>query len=432
MLAIVIYIFVGMKVTNINTNQKVFYAENDIEKYANVNINTYVVDFGDEKKYLSGVRYKISTYNEIYSAYSNENLENQNYYMEFHSEGENVFQEAYNILSKEQKEVIESIQSTNGFFKINKGNYLQCSWRENQKFYCNIKLPSIVYIEETRVPSGYTKNKVMTPSIITLTYEIKDYPKKEISAGANSVSSYFGEKQYNIDLQRIQVNNVHGYHMEFGNVDRLELVGVDIEKSWELWKKYADSASTIPDTPYQDGNHTIYLQSIKKNINLEIDNYVINKTTTTTTKNTNVEYKVSVRNVGNKDAVDTIITSKLPLGFEYVEGTASNGGEYVDGQIEWRTDRIDSGKDLVLTYNAYAPENIDISKEYIGEANISNFALSQDVIAKTTTTKLSMINPKTRNSILIASTIVILIIISMAVMIIHKRREEYDKEIEDY
>ena len=66
------------------------------------------------------------------------------------------------------------------------------------------------------------------------------------------------------------------------------------------------------------------------------------------------------------------------------------------------------------------------------EANVSNFALQQDVIAKTTTTKLSIMNPKTKNSLLITTSLVFIIIASMIIMIIRKKRLERKAESDYY
>ena len=426
-LAIFIYILNGFNITKIDISNKSFQSENNQELYGNVDFKTYVIDFGENKEYLSGVRYKMSTYNEVYSAYSNENVEKQEYYIEFNTSGSKNNNEIYNILSKEQKEIIDQVKTTGDFSNINNGNYIECygSYNDMVGYYCSIKLPTILYLEETRVPSGYTKNKVMTPGLITLVYQV-------LTTMPLEAQNDFYNTSNTVELKGIHLNNTLGYYMDFGHVDRRELVGLDIDNAWDYWELYGMSSTSIYDTPFQNGNQYLYLQSLKKNINLEIENYVNNKTTYTTTKNTNIEYKVAIKNVGNLDAVDSIVTSKLPKGFQYIEGTASNGGEYEDGIIKWRIDKLNSGEDIVLTYHAYAPNEIDTSREYVGEANVSNFALQQDVIAKTTTTRLSLMNPKTKNSLLITTSLVFAITLSLIIMVVRKKRIEESREYDDY
>ena len=435
-LAIFIYIINGFSITKIDTSNKLFYEENNVSISSNINFRTYVIDFGESKQYLSGVRYKMSTYNEVYSAYSNENVDKQEYYVELNNTEENS--DIFNIFSKEQKELLDQLKTTRDFEKVNNGNYIQCdsSYMDIIGVYCSIKLPTILYLEETRVPSGYTKNKVMMPGVITLIYQAIGVPQ-DINTlldtqTSNHYKTYFKNNEYTVELKEIKLTNTLGYYMEFGKVDRNKLVGVNLEESWNYWKQFAVSSTSIYETPYQNGNQYLYLQSVKKNINLEIENLVNNKSSYTTTKNSNIEYKVTLKNVGNLDAVDSIVTSKLPKGFQYIEGTASNGGEFKDGEVKWRIDKLNSGDNIILTYNAYAPNEVDASKEYVGEANVSNFALQQDVIAKTTTTKLSIMNPKTKNSILITTSLVFIITMSLVFMIIRKKRLEEKIEYDEY
>ena len=364
-LAIIVYILNSFNITSIDMDRKNYNTENNQELYGNVDFKTYIVDFGENKKYLSGVRYKMSSYNETYSAYSNENIESQEYVIEFKNEGNEQNQEILNILSKEQKDTLEQIKTTGDFEKINNGNYVQCNSSYNgiSGYYCNLLLPTIFYIEETRVPSGYTKNKVMVPGIITVVYQVVGLNTNSQLLDSNTnhyYRNFFNDDNFIVELRGIHLTNTNGYYMEFGNVDRNELVGLNIEESWKNWKQYATSSTSITGTPYQNGNQQLYLQSVKKNIKLEIESFVNNKTSYTTTKNVNIEYKVSLTNVGNIDAVDSIVTSKLPKGFVYIEGTASNGGEYIDGAIKWRIDKINVGDNLIMTYNAYAPNEIDI------------------------------------------------------------------------
>ena len=134
----------------------------------------------------------------------------------------------------------------------------------------------------------------------------------------------------------------------------------------------------------------------KGTINLEINTTVNDKNAITTTSNNKIQYKVNVKNTGTVDAVDTLVVSKLPEGFQYVENTASNGGIYnaSDNTITWDIARLRVANDTTLTYEAYIPNGVSGLNSYIGEAYAESFGMNQRVESNKTVVNL-LLNPKT-------------------------------------
>ncbi len=62
-----------------------------------------------------------------------------------------------------------------------------------------------------------------------------------------------------------------------------------------------------------------------------------------------VQYDISVKNAGDIDAVNTVVTDTLPQGAQFVEATA--GGQYADGRVTWNVGTLAPGasKDMSVT-----------------------------------------------------------------------------------
>ena len=70
---------------------------------------------------------------------------------------------------------------------------------------------------------------------------------------------------------------------------------------------------------------------------LTISSYVNNGGSTKAVKGSTVNYKVVVKNEGTSESTNNVITSKIPEGFKYVVGSASDNGEYIEStnSIRW-------------------------------------------------------------------------------------------------
>ena len=449
-----------LKENIISIDKKNVSDDNDIGPYGQVRINTYFNKTDPSGNFLSNARFKMSTYNNVYSAYSSveswtdsNGNNNQGYSVNRNYEGENVFNKAYNILSDKQKSVVDSIKTTNDFKKLNNGEYLYChyysessneegstevlinNFKREAGYYCYIPLPTVYYLEETKAPSGYASTKVLLPGEIVLTYKINGFALTESANPSivdfRNVDEYFNGNSYNVELIETNVFNYYFGYLEYGNLDINTLVGTNIDEAAALWLNNVnnDGCESIPsigtlhvidnglvlpsyflrspEIQLRGGfdeaislnqssycNYTIVDK--KGGVNLEVSTTVNEKESVSTTNNSKLSYKVNVKNTGTVEAVDNIIISKLPEGFKYVEGTATNGGVYnaENNTITWTVYRINEGMSVELGYEAYAPTGLSSSKSYIGEASAQAFGMTSEVLSNKTTVRL-MMNPKT-------------------------------------
>ena len=122
---------------------------------------------------LNGFRYELSTWNKKISFPS---YEDDDYF--FTDENENLnFNEAYDLLSDTQKETIDNVKTYGDFYDIwikdfnTKGEEVyQCSvgFDNNNIVFCQASMPTYYVLEQTIVPSGYTKQKYIIPGFISL------------------------------------------------------------------------------------------------------------------------------------------------------------------------------------------------------------------------------------------------------------------------
>ena len=162
----------------------------------------------------------------------------------------------------------------------------------------------------------------------------------------------------------------------------------------------------------------------KNNANLSINTTVNEKESISTTSNSKLTYRVNISNSGNIAALDNKVVAKLPEGFNYVEGSASNNGKYNsnDNTITWTLYRIDEESNISLSYEAYAPDGLSSLKSYVGEASLESFSISNRIESNKTTVRL-MLNPKTNAPLYgIGITLIIVWGVALYLYIEHKRK----------
>ena len=457
----------------ITTMKKEVYQDNR-ESFTRVHMDIAIDNRKEDKTPLEELEFKLSSNNDIYSKQSEYYYEqNIPTYMVFDNTilgGDNEFKKAYNVLSDNQKEVLESIKTTDDFSKLTEGKYIDCyeanpsDWtnpsvqRENG-YYCSLPLPTVFLLEETKVPTGYVKDKVFLPGTIIATFYIKNYAVTSMTLSPNPntvqyrLSDYF-EDTYPVRLERLEITTTYQpYHLPYGKVEKKSLLGTNIDEVWEIWKKNAEVGSFCNPPSYDNaiyesfwsimtptqmnavgtGTETyndkvcgaVFLVSKEGKVNLEVTTSVNNEETLTAGVETNLQYKGKVKNIGTVVAIDNVITSKLPEGFIYVKGSASNGGEYKDGVIQWRLSRINIGEETELSYQFYAPKGVNLGEEYISEASVTSFAMDQKVNSNKTIVKLSLVNPETIAPIgMIGMIIILLFIVGMITLRNSKKQSE--------
>jgi len=297
-------------------------------------------------------------------------------------------------------------------------------------------------LEETEVPEGYVKKKVIIPGQIEVFY--------------NSVNSNNNQDNSELELANITIMilQASGY-LEYGEVNREELFDPDLEfledQLDEIHEErgYCESIpavinpysgtiyvsplfkaapvdSDIADNPVivnRYACHTV-IRHERGTVDYEISFSVNDKENITAGINQILEYKVNVKNTGTVDAIDNTVTAKLSQGFIYVEGSASHNGTYKDGVITWNVDRINKEDEINLTYQAYASKEINITESHIGEASVKNFASEAKTDSNKTYVKLSLTNPYTYAPIGMIVFILSIVCIPLIIMIKKQRKQK--------
>ena len=412
------------------TSKKTVSEDSEYDKFGSAYLHLNFYKYDQNKNFLAGTKFKLSSYNNVYKLYPSEEyyehdtvITGSRYYS-----SEYGFDNSYSVLSERQKEAVSKINTTADFKALNNGKYVYCDNyffdgqlpERDTGYYCTIPVPTVFYLEETKVPSGYAKTKVLVPGTIDLIYYIKDFESDNYGRKDDTyyrVEDYFGTDSYDVMLIGINIQNYNSY-IEYGDVDESVLLGTDVEEAYELMYEYSQgtACSTMVGSSYEPGKVDFpivgapfglgdyrsldycyfSLFNEKGTINLEINTTVNDKNAITTTSNNKIQYKVNVKNTGTVDAVDTLVVSKLPEGFQYVENTASNGGIYnaSDNTITWDIARLRVANDTTLTYEAYIPNGVSGLNSYIGEAYAESFGMNQRVESNKTVVNL-LLNPKT-------------------------------------
>ncbi len=425
------------KVGIISPDQKMGYISIDFDfGKADLNMNP-----------LDGARFKLSAYNNVYSTYSIPDGDGV-YIFDYYAHNTSSYNKILKSLSNSQKELIDSIKTTNDLKKL---EYVDCDEVDG---ICFVYLPTIFVIEEVQAPNGYAKTKVVAPGQITAAYGLQGYDKKEVDylnsyrntvgflPGASIPSNadeILGDDNIEIELIGLESRVLPFGFMEYGEVDLEDLIGTNVDEIMNIWFQYLDPAcirmfktpdnfsksvkgsagSSIPDIL----DECDVIKDYKGSASLSINTTVNEKESISTTANSKLNYRISISNNGNIPSLDNKVVSKLPDGFNYVEGSASNNGKYDQSTntITWIVYRLEDKDSLTLTYDAYAPEGLSSLKNYVGEASIESFSVSNRVESNKTTVRL-MINPKTNAPLFgIGITIIIVWGVALYLYIDHKR-----------
>ncbi len=439
---------------SIQTNKKDVSDNSEIGKYGT--ISAYVtIDKRDENANpLTGARFQLSTYNNAESFSSR--THNSYYYVDEYESGRDVFNTAKAVLSKEQRTAVDAIHTLADFRNVEYGNNVHCYYdgysdSEVEEeyyipsgFYCSLDLPTIFYIEETKAPAGYSKEKVIVPGNIQLIYHVKDYPAslatQESTAPQFRVAEYLGEGNFDVELIQVHVRSYpRPETIDYGTINEELLVGLDWDANEDYWNEYADIgrvceySDTAP-VPALPNHQTIeehklpesatlcnaaYIVNKRGTVTLEASNYVNNVESITTKVNQTLEYKVIIKNTSNVDSIDNVVTANLPEGFIYVDGSASDNGIQSESTIKWSIPRLKAGEEVTFTYKAFAPKTVSPGVDYVGTASVESINVNQKVESNRTMVRLALNNPNTFGTLEIV--IVVLIMAMWVVFLVGKQ-----------
>jgi uncharacterized repeat protein (TIGR01451 family) len=98
--------------------------------------------------------------------------------------------------------------------------------------------------------------------------------------------------------------------------------------------------------------------------------------------NTALLYQVEVTNLGQQ-ATSLVVTDTVPANTSFIPGTASSGGQLVDGVIRWNLPVIESGDTIHLTFQVkvLAGDEI-INSSYAVRCNEGVSAYGERVVTK--------------------------------------------------
>ena len=371
---------------------------------------------------LRNFKYKLTTWNNKFPIYSSESNTAGIYNLGELSDLD--ASEAFSILSDEQKEVITSIRKYGDLEDIygeavgNDSDSYTCYYYVSgtNDIKCELVLPTYFILEQTRVPEGYTKQKYVLLGSIYVIYTFNSdirYPinnvllidrEQEMTLSyINAFVHDFGfleygdypnilKNKYSEDVVQFIRNNVIYDDSNWCGYDN-NILGshfqgthiTDIQGVFYLFEK-------MPDV----GNCPMLFKNKKGSPSLSIQSYVNEKESVSTTTNSKIPYRVTVKNSGMTASYDNVIAAKLPDGFTYVEGSASNGGIYNSNTniITWNVATIDVNSTINLTFEAFAPNGLSSLNNYVSEATVDASNISNKVTSNKTIVKL-MANPKT-------------------------------------
>ena len=409
-----------------------------------VRVAQSIISYDDNNNPLNGLTFKLKSYNDsfeytsmsgdLYQRDSTQSTDGHYYINDF--DDELSFEEIERALTPSQKDKIHNIRTVNDLDRI----FGDDSFCEEE--ICKAYMYTYFILEETEVPEGYVKKKVIIPGQIEVFY--------------NSVNSNNNQDNSELELANITIMilQASGY-LEYGEVNREELFDPDLEfledQLDEIHEErgYCESIpavinpysgtiyvfplfkaapvdSDIADNPVivnRYACHTV-IRHERGTVDYEISFSVNDKENITAGINQILEYKVNVKNTGTVDAIDNTVTAKLSQGFIYVEGSASHNGTYKDGVITWNVDRINKEDEINLTYQAYASKEINITESHIGEASVKNFASEAKTDSNKTYVKLSLTNPYTYAPIGMIVFILSIVCIPLIIMIKKQRKQK--------
>ncbi len=450
-------LFIGgniLKGNNIPFDKKDYNTPNNISDdfYGDIQVYSGLFNYNEDGDPLSNTRFKVSTWNNQYSFYS---VNEGSGAYGFNNHRELSFDQMWGLLTDSQKQKVDGINTFGDFYNVFKdnaenpfGGFSYCYKNEDGYAYCSGFIGSYSILEQVNVPNEYTKQKYIVPSVIAFEYQIDDassYDVGDISNVPNNTSLSLVGMYYIFDFNGFYPLKYGDYNELFNMTsfeDFIGLIDENIAYTEEecmippvyLLGPMGNSVgnsnidrfkNTVKETyafPYYYDCPPIVINK-KGSINLSINTTVNEKESLNTTSNSKLVYKININN-RSVTSYDNKIVSKLPDGFQYVNGSASNNGVYNpnDNTVTWTVYRIDGNSTLTLSYEAYAPNGLSGLKNYESEATIEAYGLQNKIVSNKAIVRL-MANPKTNAPLYgIAITLLIVWGVALYLYIDHKRK----------
>ena len=271
-----------------------------------------------------------------------------------------------------------------------------------------LNIPVMMMLEETKAPVGYKKEKAIIEYLFKVTYTLdknNNYAldgNPYVSYDATNLYKYNYEFDYSniIDTYKNAMTGMNDDELFYKNECNMYYYGIPTGTltSGVIGNNLKDYNVVRLEGDEPDCYNIPIIIDYKDGSKLTISSYVNNGGRTKAVKGSEVKYKVVVRNIGTSESNNNVITAKIPNGFEYVPGSASNNGEYIEStnSIRWNVDIINVESSVELTFNASVSEDVDLDASYISTATVTNDS-NEEVESNETVVILQgeITNPKT-------------------------------------
>ena len=292
-----------------------------------------------------------------------------------------------------------------------RAKFMEGETDSTQQIICEkitVDVPVLMILEETKAPQGLKKSKAIVEYLYRVVYEYDEsynyINNPTVTYMVTSLYKYDYELDYSnmLDLVRkkeISTNDDELYFKDdCGDYYKSNFVlfaptPINSIKKYNVTKLEGEVEGA--EGPVCMGYPVII--DHENGAVLTISSYVNNGGSTKAIKGSKINYKVVVKNEGTENSTNNVITSIIPEGFKYVEGSASDNGVYLESAnaVRWNVDVIDVESTKELTYKVSVTEDVDLDKAYISTATVMNDASDEIVSNETRVTLESIENPKT-------------------------------------
>ena len=238
---------------------------------------------------------------------------------------------------------------------------------------CYVRVPIVMFLEETKTPKGYEKETAVLPTIVSFNYEFNQ-ETREISNKYAYYTTYndfkyeteeytnyrlFGLYKYDNTLD---YNNIESVYNAFVNYDiSMKYVHTDLCVVEKVYKAEFKNSSInnyqvkklgSTNNDFKPLCGTPIIVDKKGNSALTVNSYVNSKEEVNLTESSNVEIKVFLKNSGKAPSYENKVVSKVPEGVEYVAGSATDNGVYDEEKntVTWDLDYLDASSGYIFSY----------------------------------------------------------------------------------
>ena len=262
----------------------------------------------------------------------NENNINVNYKLEQN------YDYNYNLLPDKYKNIVNSISSITDIKKLKNKEITIKNDNSTYALFFNIPF----YVKQTNNYKNYEKINVVIPATVQVTYYFRDCDYKKIN-------KCFPVKNKTIDI----VVSKDGYYNYDENIDYIDYLNRE------------DKDDPIKKT-CKDDNCYLEIKDKIRELNINLKNYIKDKTTIITRRGKILDFKVQVVNNDEKESNNNKIITYLNKDIIVIPNSISDLGilDEKNNTITWDISLIENKSSFDLNYKAYVKNNANTNKMY--------------------------------------------------------------------